>query len=168
MKRTSAAVVLTLLACSAVFFLWGRHLTGEIAALRNQVLTEELSRSHADEQLLASLGQAMGDLMSQVGSVEEKLEKLARVRDMKSLLPDEYVREVPAYIRNEIELLVNQEPVFGTAWEVLSVQFFSPNLVAVGCRDGEIAGTLLVLIYPAQSGGYSAEVLYSNVKLWAG
>lgn len=156
------------LAFLLAFVLQGRTLKKEVRGIRDQLLAEELSRSHADEQLLESFDHTLSDLISQVGSLEKDLNAALLSRDMISLLPGAYVDSVTAYIKDEIEVLVNQKPVFGTAWEILSMDFLSPDLVAVQCRDGEITGTLLVVIYLGDAGGYSAEVLYSNIKLWAG
>lgn len=167
MKRTWGIVVLGLVFLLAFVLQW-HHLTKEIRELRDQILAEELGRSHADEQLLESFDHTLYDLNAQVGSVEKELNAALLRLDMVSLLPEGYVGNVTTYIKDEIETLVNQKPVFGTAWEILSMDFLSPDLVAVQCRDGEITGTLLVVIYPGDSGGYSAEVLYSNINLWAG
>lgn len=167
MKASWGIVVLGLALSLALVLQW-RYVTKEIRGLRDQLLAEELSRSHADEQLLESFDQTLSDLNSQVGSVEKDLTAALLRQDMTSLLPQDYVGSVTDYIRAEIDTLVNQTPVFGSSWEIISVDFLSPDLVAVQCRDGEITGTLLVVIYSGDAGGYAAEVLYSNIKLWAG
>ena len=166
--KQSWGIALLGLAVVLALVLHGRTLKKEVRGLRDQLLAEELSRSHADEQLLESFDHALSDLISQLGSLERDLNVAILSRDMISLLPEGYVGSVAAYIKDEIEALVNQKPVFGTTWEILSMDFLSPDLVAVQCRDGEITGTLLLVIYPGDSEGYSAEVLYSNIKLWAG
>jgi hypothetical protein len=131
-------------------------------------MAEELHRIEGDDRVQKHLDTILEDLLRQVGSMDQEIREMTGRHDLEKLLPVDYVERVRGVIADQIDELVDQQPVFGTVWEILSIRFFSPDIIAVQCRDGEIQGTLLVLIYSEDKETYIGEVLYSNIKPWAG
>jgi hypothetical protein len=156
-----------LLICTALV-VRGHILKKEIRELRDHVMAEELHRIEGDDRVQKHLDTILEDLLRQVGSMDQEIREMTGRHDLEKLLPVDYVERVRGFIADQIDELVDQQPVFGTVWEILSIRFFSPDIIAVQCRDGEIQGTLLVLIYSEDKETYIGEVLYSNIKPWAG
>lgn len=168
MKRALPFSFLVMLVCAGVVFVWGLFLKMEIYDLKDQILAEESQRMQEDDLILDHLGDTASHLFMQIGSMEKAIRQGSNTLDFEADLPEEYLESVRFYVRDQIDALVNQHPVFSTEWEILSIRFYAPDLVAVECRDGEIHGILLVLIYPGDQGAYTGEVLFSNIRPWAG
>jgi hypothetical protein len=166
-KRSTIFILAILLICTALF-VRGHILKKEIRELRDHVMAEELHRIEGDDRVQKHLDTILEDLLRQVGSMDQEIREMTGRHDLEKLLPVDYVERVRGFIADQIDELVDQQPVFGTVWEILSIRFFSPDIIAVQCRDGEIQGTLLVLIYSEDKETYIGEVLYSNIKPWAG
>jgi hypothetical protein len=166
-KRSTIFILAILLICTALF-VRGHILKKEIRELREHVMAEELHRIEGDDRVQKHLDTILEDLLRQVGSMDQEIREMTGRHDLEKLLPVDYVERVRGFIADQIDELVDQQPVFGTVWEILSIRFFSPDIIAVQCRDGEIQGTLLVLIYSEDKETYIGEVLYSNIKPWAG
>lgn len=167
MKRSTIFILAILLICTALF-VRGHILKKEIRELRDHVMAEELHRIEGDDRVQKHLDTILEDLLRQVGSMDQEIREMTGRHDLEKLLPVDYVERVRGFIADQIDELVDQQPVFGAVWEILSIRFFSPDIIAVQCRDGEIQGTLLVLIYSEDKETYIGEVLYSNIKPWAG
>jgi len=166
-KRSTIFILAILLICTALF-VRGHILKKEIRELRDHVMAEELHRIEGDDRVQKHLDTILEDLLRQVGSMDQEIREMTGRHDLEKLLPVDYVERVRGFIADQIDELVDQQPVFGTVWEILSIRFFSPDIIAVQCRDGEIQGTLLVFIYSEDKETYIGEVLYSNIKPWAG
>jgi hypothetical protein len=166
-KRSTIFILAILLICTALF-VRGHILKKEIRELREHVMAEELHRIEGDDRVQKHLDTILEDLLRQVGSMDQEIREMTGRHDLEKLLPVDYVERVRGFIADQIDELVDQQPVFGAVWEILSIRFFSPDIIAVQCRDGEIQGTLLVLIYSEDKETYIGEVLYSNIKPWAG
>lgn len=167
MKRSTIFIFAILLICTALF-VRGHILKKEIRELRDHVMAEELHRIEGDDRVQKHLDTILEDLLRQVGSMDQEIREMTGRHDLEKLLPVDYVERVRGFIADQIDELVDQQPVFGTVWEILSIRFFSPDIIAVQCRDGELQGTLLVFIYSEDKETYIGEVLYSNIKPWAG
>jgi len=167
-KKTTSWLIFALLVSVVILFVNGRIMKQRILDLRHRVLSEESARSHEDDQVRLDLNETLSNVLTEVESLSKEVKELSSRQDPETQLPEEYTRKVRSLITDEIDALVNQPPVFGPAWEILSIRFLSPDLISVQCRDGQIDATLLVLIYAEDKGTYAGEVLYSNVKPWAG
>lgn len=168
MKNGASLLVLVLLVCVVILFAGGRYLRQDVLGLKDRILAEESARTQEDDRVRRYLEETLDNVLIQLDSLDKEIKKTADRQDLETQLPEEYIRKVRAYVVDRIDALVNQPPVFGTAWEILSIRFLSPDLVSVQCRDGQIHATLLVLIYNGDKGGYAGEVLYSDVQPWAG
>ena len=164
MKKGSSLVLFITVILIGILFLWARSLHHEIKGLHQQIQNEEQVRTEKDDLILKHVDDSLENVMVRMESMEKSMKKLSKAQDMEAALPNDYVQAVRALMTEQIAALINQPPVFGPAWEILSIRFIGANLVAIECKDGEISASLLVLIYPEENEDYSSEVLYADVK----
>ncbi len=168
MKNGTTLVLMAVLLVLGLLFFWDGAMRRELSVLQEKIRSEEVARAEADGRILLSVDEAADHLLLQMSTMEQQLERMAREQDLRKDLPEDYIEAVENYIDEQIEVLVAQRPVFTLAWEIVSVRFWTPNLVSVRCRDGQVGGDLLLVIYPRGGQAYVAEVLYSTVRPWAG
>ena len=169
MKRVAlwiAGVVAVAAAASALA--WAAHLAGRVRALERAARVERKQRLAQVQELKRGTESLRGEAAARLQALEAGVEQAMAAADVESRLPADYVEAVRALVRDRIRELAGQEPVFGPAWEVREIRFLAPNLVSVRCRDGAVQGTLLVWIYPGDEEPYAAEVLFSDLRPWAG
>ncbi len=164
---TTLALMAVVLILGLLFF-WDGAMRRELYALRERIQSEAAARAEADARVVQRLDESADHLALQMSTMEQQLEKSTREQDLRKDLPQDYVDAVESYVAEQIEVLVGQAPVFTLTWEVVSVRFWTANVVSVRCRDGQVAGDLLLVIYPRGGQAYAAEVLYSTVRPWAG
>ncbi len=168
MRNGTTIALMTVVLLLGLLFFWDGAMRRELIVLREQIQNEETARAEADGRVVRRVDESADHLALQMSTMEQQLEKSTGEQDLRKDLPVDYVEAVENYIAEQIEVLVGQRPVFSLAWDVVSVRFWTPNVVAVRCRDGEVAGELLLVIYPRGGQAYAAEVLYSTVRPWAG
>jgi hypothetical protein len=167
-KNGTTLVLFAVVLILGLLLFWDHAMRRELTMLRAQIQSVEAARAEADGRILRSVDETADHLLLQMSTMEQQLEKMAREQDLRKDLPEDYIEAVENYIDEQIEVLVAQRPVFTLAWEIVSVRFWTPNLVSVRCRDGQVGGDLLLVIYPRGGQAYVAEVLYSTVRPWAG
>ncbi len=168
MRNGTTIVLMAVVLLLGLLFFWDGAMRRELILLREKVQSEEAARAQADGRIVRRVDESADHLALQMSTMEQQLESGTGEQNLRKELPADYVQAVETYISDQIEVLVGQAPVFTLAWDIVSVRFWTPNVVSVRCRDGQVSGDLILVIYPRGGQSYVAEVLYSTVRPWAG